>query len=288
MQIDGYMIGERLADGGMGSIYQAYRAGSKDQLAIKVMLPEYSEDTEFRQRFEREAVLMQSLRHPNIMPVYASGERDGLLYFIMPLVRGPSLYDLMGRRRFSPVTAWQILSPVADALDYAHGRGVIHRDIKPGNILIEARKPKGNHVYLVDFGLSKVAGTKTLTRTGISLGTPHYMSPEQVLARKLTPQTDLYSLGVLVYELLLGRLPFVAQKPQEIALMHVHEMPTAPHLFRQDFPRALEPVILKAIAKDPTDRYESAAAFKLAYAKAVQDISSEARKVEYWVDPKTA
>ncbi len=227
LEIGGYIVGQRLAEGGMGSVYQAFQPGSREPVAIKVMLSEYTQDDELRERFQREAATLQSLDHPNIMPVYATGEQDGMLYFVMPLVRGPSLYELLGRRRFSPVTAWQILDPVTSALDYAHARGVIHRDIKPGNLLIEPRKPKGNHVYLVDFGLSKVAGVRTLTQTGISLGTPQYMAPEQVLARPLSPATDIYQLGVVMYEMLLGRLPFVSRKPQTVALQHAHDMPPA-------------------------------------------------------------
>src|SRR5579859_4890146 len=185
-QIGAFWIDQHLAEGGMGSVYLCHRVGSQEALAIKIMLPEHTEDGEYRERFEREAKTMQALRHPHIMPVQAWGEENGMLYLVMPLVRGPSVFDLLGRRRFSPLTAWQIINPVAQALDYAHERGVIHRDIKPSNMLVEARKDTGNHLYLVDFGLSKVAGMKTLTRTGVSLGTPHYMSPEQVQAQRLT------------------------------------------------------------------------------------------------------
>ncbi|MEP7289416.1 MAG: serine/threonine-protein kinase [Chloroflexota bacterium] len=287
VEIGGFVIGPHLAEGGMGSVYQAFQPGSNGPLAIKVMLPEFSEDAELRERFEREASLMQSLNHPHIMPVFAAGEQNGMLYFVMPFVRGPSLYELLGRRRFSPMTAWQILNPVAQALGYAHSRGVVHRDIKPGNILIESRKPKGNHVYLVDFGLSKVVGAATLTRTGIALGTPHYMAPEQVLSKPFTPLSDLYTLGVLMYEVLLGQLPFNALKPQDIAFMHVHDLPPTPRSLRPDFPKPLEPILLQALAKDPKDRFASADEFRLAYAQAVQRISPEARKVEYWVNIPT-
>jgi len=288
LEIGGYVIGQHLAEGGMGSVYQAFQPGSRDQFAIKVMLPEFIEDDELRERFQREAATLKALDHPNIMPVYATGEQDGLLYFVMPFVRGPSLYELLGRRRFSPVTAWQILDPVTSALAYAHARGVIHRDIKPSNLLIEARQPKGNHVYLVDFGLSKVVGVRTLTQTGISLGTPQYMAPEQVQAKPLTPATDIYQLGVVMYEMLLGRLPFTSRKPQTIALQHAHDMPPAPCDLRPDFPKQLEPVLLQALAKDPQDRFATPNDFKMAYARAVQDIAPDARKIEYWVDPKQA
>ncbi len=285
-QIGGYVVGQHLAEGGMGSVYICYRPGSKDTLAMKIMLPEHTEDDEYRERFQREAKLMQSLSHPHIMPVHAWGEEKGMLYLVMPLVRGPSVFDLLGRRRFSPLTAWQIINPVAQALDYAHERGVIHRDIKPSNMLVEARKDTGNHLYLVDFGLSKVAGMKTLTRTGVSLGTPHYMSPEQVQAQRLTPQTDLYSLGVVLYELLLGRLPFTGNKSYDIAFKHVREPIPSPRTLRPDFPEALEPVLLRALAKNPQDRFITAEEFRMEYAKAVQAIDPDARKIEYWVTSK--
>ncbi|HLY29227.1 MAG TPA: serine/threonine-protein kinase [Aggregatilineales bacterium] len=284
-QIGGYLIEQHLAEGGMGSVYLCRRPGSQEALAIKIMLPEHTEDGEYRERFEREAKTMQALRHPHIMPVQAWGEENGVLYLVMPYVRGPSVFDLLGRRRFSPLTAWQILNPVAQALEYAHGRGIIHRDIKPGNMLVEARSDTGNHLYLVDFGLSKVAGMKTLTRSGVSLGTPYYMSPEQVLAKRISPQTDLYSLGVVLYELLLGRLPYTGDKAYDIALNHVREPVPLPHTLRPDFPRPLEPVLLRALAKDPRDRFRSAEEFRLEYAQAVQAIEPEARKIEYWVQP---
>ncbi len=283
-QIGGFVVGDHVAEGGMGSVYMCHRPGSQDALAIKIMLPEHTEDDEYRERFEREAKTMQSLAHPHIMPVEAWGEENGVLYLVMPFVRGPSVFDLLGRRRFSPLTAWQILNPVAQALGYAHEQGVIHRDIKPSNMLVEARKETGNHLYLVDFGLSKVAGMKTLTRTGVSLGTPHYMSPEQVRAKRLTSQTDLYSLGVVVYELLLGRLPFVGDKSFDIAFSHVREPVPVPRSLRPDFPVPLEPILLRALAKDPQDRFTTAEEFRMAYAQAVQTIEPDARKVEYWVE----
>ncbi len=288
-QIGGFIIGRRLAEGGMGSVYQASRPGSDDEVAIKILRPTLTDDSEFRQRFEREAQLMQTLQHPHIVPIYAYGEQDGMLYFAMRLVRGPSLHELLNRRRFSPVTAWQILDPIAQALDCAHQHGVIHRDIKPGNILVEstvaADGSRGNHVYLTDFGLSKVRGASSLTKAGVSVGTPHYMSPEQVLDKKLAPSSDVYSLAVVLYEMLLGRVPFDAPKPQQIAFKHVHDRPPSPCSLHPDFPKPLDEVLMWALAKNPKDRYGSAGEFSMAYAQAVQAISPEERKAEYWVLP---
>ncbi len=286
-QIGEFTIGREVAEGGMGSVYQATRPGSDEIVAIKILLPEYTNDAEYRQRFQREAQLMQSLQHPHIVPIYAYGEQDDMLYFAMRLVRGPSLFDLLNRRRFSPLTAWQILYPISQALDFAHARGVIHRDIKPGNILVEGiTNPdgtKGNHVYLMDFGLSKVTGARSLTRAGVSVGTPHYMAPEQVMDQKLAPQSDVYSLAVVIYEMLLGRLPFYARKPQEIAFKHVHDTPPSPCQVHPYFPASLDAVLMRALAKNPKARYASAGEFSIAYAHAVQEISPEDRKTEYWM-----
>ncbi len=285
--IGGYLIGREVAEGGMGSVYQATRPGSDEIVAIKILLPAYTNDSEYRQRFAREAQLMQSLQHPHIVPIYAYGEQDDILYIAMRLVRGPSLFDLLNRRRFSPLTAWQILYPISQALDFAHERGVIHRDIKPGNILVEGTTApdgtKGNHVYLMDFGLSKVSGARSLTKVGVSVGTPHYMAPEQVMDQKPVPQSDVYSLAVVVYEMLLGRLPFTARKPQEIAFKHVHDKPPSPSQVHPYFPPLLDAVLIRALAKNPRDRYASAEEFSMAYAHAVQAISPEERKAEYWM-----
>ncbi len=281
-QVGGFTIGPRVAEGGMGSVYQATRADSQDMFAIKIMMIDHDGDDEYRQRFIREAQLMQTLKHPNITPVFATGEEHDMLYFVMPFVRGPSVFTLLGRRHFSPLTAWQILSPVAQALDYAHKRGVIHRDIKPSNILVETNERTGNHVYLVDFGLSKIEGQKTLTKSGVSMGTPHYMAPEQVQAKQLSPQSDIYSLGVVLYELLLGQLPFNASNPYQIALKHVREVPPPPHTLHANFPLVLEQILLQALAKEPLQRFKTAEDFRMAYANAVQKLAPQERQGQYW------
>ncbi len=285
-QIGGYTLLQQLAEGGMGSVYRAERPGSAEPVALKILLPELKNDRDSRQRFEREVRAMQSLRHPHIIPVYDHGEDNGILYFAMRLVHGPSLFDLLNRRCFSPLTAWQILDPIAQALDFAHQHGVIHRDIKPGNILIEATNSDGqygNHVYLADFGLSKIMGGSAVTKKGASLGTPYYMSPEQVMDQPLTPQSDVYSLAVVIYETLLGRLPFYGKRPQEVAFKHVDDEPPSPRSLHPDFPLPVDAVIMRAMAKSPSARFMTAGEFSLAYAQAVQAVDPEARQREYWV-----
>lgn len=284
-EIGGYVIGQLIAEGGMGMVYQAFRPGSNEPLAIKVLITDKDEDDEYRHRFIREAKLMQALEHPHIMPVYGAGEQDNMVYFVMPFVRGPSLFELMGRRRFTPLTTWQILSPIAQALDYAHAHGIIHRDIKPGNVLVEPRKEETHHVYLLDFGLSKIAGARTLTKTGISVGTPHYMAPEQVLAKQLGPYTDVYALGVVLYEMLLGKVPFDAPRAPDLAFMHVRDAPPAPRIVNPDFPKPLEDVILRSLTKQPKDRYATAGELRTAYAEAVEKVAPEGRSMEYWTAP---
>jgi len=234
-----------------------------------------------RKRFLREMSLMQTLDHPNIIRICASGEDKGLLYFVMPLVRGPSLSELLARRHFSPVTTWQIIHPVALALDYAHSRGVIHRDVKPGNVLIDARHDRTSRVYLVDFGISKVKGASALTRSGISLGTPYYIAPEQVLGQELTPRSDIYSLAVMTYQMLLGRPPFQGRLPQDVALKHVYAEPPTLTALQPDFPPALNDVIMRGLAKNPVDRFASAGEFCTAYSESMRQTAPEARVVEY-------
>jgi len=285
-QIGDYTLTKHLGDGGMGSIFLAQKSASEDTFALKLLLREFASDEEFRQRFVREAAVMRQLQHPNIIPVYDSGEDQGFLFFVMHWVRGMSLYELGLKRRFSPVAAYQILNPIASALDYAHDRGVIHRDIKPGNIMIEITNDgtnTQNQVFLMDFGLSKVMTWTGITRTGMSVGTPQYMSPEQVLDETLTPASDVYSLAIVVYEMLLGRLPFIAKKPEQIAMMQIEQTPPQPTQLNSQFPKALEMVLLKALDKKAAERYPKATDFARDFSEAARVLTPDERKTEYWV-----
>ncbi len=285
-RIAGYSIGPLLGIGGMAAVYQATSPiVMTDPLAIKILRDEFAESPEFLKRFEREAYLLMTLDHPNILPVYDFGHAEGLTFLVMRLVRGPTLHTFEAEHHFSPLTARQILDPLTGALNYAHNRNVIHRDLKPGNVMLEARPPDAHHIYLADFGLSKIGGSSLFTAAGKSLGTPQYMSPEQVLDYPLDRRSDVYALGVLTYQLLLGRLPFIAKKPQIVAMMQIRDMPPAPHQLSPTFPRPLEEVLLRALSKSPNDRYETAVEFNRAYAQAVEKISVTARTASYWVGP---
>jgi serine/threonine-protein kinase len=285
-QLGEFTVGALVGDGGMGSVYLATHPTRHEPLAIKVLLPQYAQDDEFRKRFVREGEVLSLLSHPHIIPVYHFGEDRGYLYFVMRYVNGKSLYELLLSRRFSPIAAWQIIKPIASALDYAHSHGIIHRDIKPGNLLIEVQMVDGkphNKIFLADFGLSKVLTWSALTQTGISVGTPQYMSPEQVMDYPLTPASDVYSLAVVLYEMLLGRLPFYAKRPEQLAFRHLDTPPPPPSTLHADFPKPFEELLLRALDKEPARRHQTGGEFAQAYTEAARKVGRERCAVEYYV-----
>ncbi len=279
-----YLVRRNIGIGGMGRVYQALDLSHNRVVALKVLLPEYAEDESFRTRFWREAELMRSLEHPHIVSVYDFGAWGGFLYYAMQLVKGPSLERILLHHRFSPLTAWQIIRPLALALAYGHMYHIVHRDLKTANVLIE-RQGEANHLYLTDFGLGKRPGLDTtLTAAGVSVGTPEYMAPEVAMGAPADHRSDLYSLGVIMFELLLGRLPYEESNAQMTALAHVDKpVPRLRHL-KRDFPRELESVMRKALAKDPAERYQSADDLKQAYYDAVKMLPEQVRRRCFWVD----
>ncbi|MBN2306204.1 MAG: serine/threonine protein kinase [Anaerolineae bacterium] len=280
--LNGYLVRSALGGGGMGRVYQGLDVATQTPVAIKVLLPEFAEDEQFRTRFMREAELMITLRHPYITPVYTYGPWKEFLYIVMKLVKGPSLERILHKHQFSPLTAWQIIRPVTEALGFGHENGVLHRDMKTGNILIEPRG-EGNHVYLSDFGLGKRPGLDTtLTASGISVGTPEYMAPEVAMGHPADLRADLYSVGVILYELLLGKLPFRGNNPQMTALAHVDNLLPMPRMLNARFPRRLETVIARALDKTPDARFQSAAELRDAYYEAVKAMDDDVRRAVYW------
>jgi serine/threonine protein kinase len=268
-----YAFERELGRGGMASVYLARDLTRDKYVAVKVLLPELAV-TLGQERFLREIDVGTALQHPRIVGVLDSGQADGLLYYVMPFVDGASLRERLNREKQLPVDdTIKIAQQVADALAYAHSKGVIHRDIKPENILLDA-----TGAMVADFGIARavsVAGGETLTRTGMAVGTPTYMSPEQAMGSKdVTPESDVYSLACVVYELLAGQPPFTG--PTAMALLARHSLDNVPSLkiVRNTIPDAVEDAILRAMAKVPADRFHSATDF----ATALTDDEGAARR----------
>ncbi|GAB4553421.1 MAG: hypothetical protein OHK0023_22520 [Anaerolineae bacterium] len=266
-QVGPYRIVEQLGHGGMATVYRAYHAQLDRQVAIKMLHAVFKSDPTFSARFQREAQIVARLEHPHIVPVYDYNEYKDEPYLVMKFVEGETLKAHMERSRLPSAEIARIIGAVASALDYAHARDILHRDIKPSNVLIE----NGGAVYLADFGLARIAsaGESTLSQDTM-LGTPQYISPEQAQGvRDLTPATDIYSLGVVMYELVVGRVPFTADTPFAIVHNHIYAPLPMPSQVNPNVPKSIELVLLKALAKDPADRYPSAGAMVEAFAAAI-------------------
>ncbi|NWG16881.1 MAG: protein kinase [Chloroflexi bacterium] len=252
-----YQIVGQLGQGGMASVYKAYHAKLDRHVAIKVMHQAFLEDPNFQTRFEREAQIVAKLEHPHIVPVYDYAETEGQPYLVMKYIEGRTLKSTLSAGPLPLEQVAQIMTPIADALTYAHQRGVLHRDIKPSNIVLDA----SGTPYLTDFGLARIAqaGESTMSQDMI-LGTPQYISPEQARGeRNLDSRTDVYSFGVILYEMVVGRVPFNADTPYAIVHDHIYSPLPMPGELNPDVPPAVERVLVKALAKNPAERYESAA-----------------------------
>ncbi len=274
-----YRVLEQIGLGGMATVYKAYQPGMDRLVALKVLPEHYARDPLFVQRFTQEAHIIAKLEHRNIVPVYDFGEQDGTTYLVMRYLQAGTVKDILAYGPLPLTDAARIVADVAAGLDYAHGQGIIHRDVKPSNILVD----KQGHAYLTDFGLAKVLEANIeLTGSGTLLGTPAYMAPEQTLGKPVTPQTDVYALGVVLYEMATGRPPYEADTPMAVALMHVHEPLPLPRQVNPALSEAIELVILKALAKEPPDRYQSAGelARALAPAVAVEPPATPTRLIE--------
>ncbi len=279
-------IVEQIGMGGMATVYKAYDPGTDRYVAVKVLPEYYSRDPHFQERFAREARAIARLEHPTILPVHAFGEENGVSYLIMRYLPTGTLKDRIERGPMPLDEAGSILSQVADALGYAHEHNILHRDVKPSNVLIDER---GN-AYLTDFGIAKmVEATLDLTGERI-LGTPAYMSPEQCQGSKnLTPATDQYSLGIVLYEMLTGQTPFQAETPLALVYMQLNEPLPPPRSLRPDLPEDVERVLLKALSREPGARFETCSAMAGAFARAIEGVpvgppptavSAEARTME--------
>jgi serine/threonine protein kinase len=269
--IAGYRLDELAGRGGMGVVFRATHIALDRRVAVKLITPQLAADEMFRQRFQRESRVAASIDHPHVIPIFDAGDENGQLYVAMRYVEGTDLGALLAREgELEPQQAVDIIAQVADALDAAHERGLVHRDVKPANVLLE-RRPSGYHSYLTDFGLVKTVGAASgaLTRTGQWLGTPDYAAPEQINGADVDARTDVYALGCMLYHTITGKPPFKGDT--DVAKMFAHLSQPAPSLLdaKPDAPDVLDGVIGRALAKDPAERQGSASELAAAARQAI-------------------
>ena len=270
-QFGHYQIVAPLGEGGMAAVYKAYQPSMERHVAVKVLPRHMSTSEEFVNRFRREAKLLAQLQHPHILPVFDYGEADGYPYIVMPFINSGTLADLLRKQQLSLPEVRRIMIQLGDALGYAHARGMIHRDIKSSNVLIDER---GN-CLLTDFGLARMSESATqITSSGAVMGTPAYMSPEQGTGANIDHRSDLYSLGVILYEMVTGRVPYTAETPIAIVFKHIQDPLPSARKLNPNLPEAVELVLLKLLAKNPTDRYQKAEDFVQAIQKAIPDVDT--------------
>src|SRR5688572_10935872 len=249
-----YRMSRKLGGGGMADVYLAEDQELGRRVAVKMLHARYANDEQFVERFRREATHAAGLSHPNIVSIFDRGEADGSYYIVMEYVEGRTLKELIRSRGLCPVpVAIAYTRQILSALRYAHRSGVVHRDIKPHNVIVD---PEGV-VKVTDFGIAR-AGASQMTEEGAIIGTAQYLSPEQARGAPVDQTSDLYSTGIVLYELLTGTVPFTGDTPVEIAMKHLQQTPAPPSSHRPEVPRDLDYVVLRALAKDPAERYHTA------------------------------
>ncbi|HEU0297788.1 MAG TPA: serine/threonine-protein kinase [Anaerolineales bacterium] len=282
-----YRIIGKIGQGGMATVYKAYQPSMDRHVAIKVLPGQLADSPEFVKRFQQEARIIARLEHPHILPVFDFGEDNGITFFVMRYFDAGTLKDKMAAGPLPIHEIDRIFTQLADALGYAHARGIVHRDLKPANALVDA---DGN-LFLTDFGIAKLleSASPRLTQTDAIMGTPAYISPEQAQAGPVDQRSDIYSLGIILYEMVTGRVPYVADTPLAVILKHVSDPLPLPSVVKTDISPAIEQVILKALAKNPNDRFATTAEFVAAWKRALREMDTLARapEVQTVVSPST-
>ena len=268
-----YEIIEKVGNGGMATVYRAEDKVLKRQVAVKVLKDEFTTDEEFIKRFEIEAQSAARLAHPNIVSIYDVGSEDNLYYIVMELIRGKTLKEIIVEERGPLPWKWSvnIAIQIASALEMAHKNNIIHRDIKPHNIIIT----EDGIAKVTDFGIAKAVSNSTITAFGTTLGSVHYFSPEHARGGYTDAKSDLYSLGVVMYEMVTGRVPFDADTPVSVALKHMQEEPEEPIELNPNLPSSVNKIIMKALKKDTTLRYQTASDMLVDLKKALKDPSGD-------------
>jgi serine/threonine-protein kinase len=273
-QVAGYLLTEQIGQGGMAVVFRAHDERLDRTVALKILSPALADDEAFRLRFIRESKAAAAVDHPHIIPVFEAGEGGGALFIAMRHVSGGDAHSLISQNGpLAPVRAAEIVSQVASALDAAHAKGLVHRDVKPANMLLDAStgKNRPDHVYLSDFGLTKVSmQASALTGTGMVLGTLDYISPEQITGRPVNGRTDQYALACAAFELLTGAVPFARDEAMSVMYAQLSEPPPSVTSRRRDLPLAANQVFTRALSKDSANRYESCGGFADALREALQ------------------
>src|ERR671936_668982 len=250
-----YRILRKLGSGGMANVYLAEDQELGRRVAIKILNDRHANDDQFVERFRREAKNAAGLSHPNIVSIYDRGEAEGTYYIAMEYLEGRTLKELIVSRGPAPIpVAIDYARQILSALRFAHRNGIVHRDIKPHNVLVDGE----GRVKVTDFGIARAGAASQMTEAGSIVGTAQYLSPEQAKGTAVDQRSDIYSLGIVLYELLTGSVPFTGDTPVEIAMKHISETPVPPSEKRPEVPHDLDLVVVRALAKDPGDRYPSA------------------------------